>query len=124
MTRFDVFVVIEAQVLETEELASQLSLSLSLIQGTVLNHEPSKLYLGRRCSLEVRNEPTGGCSIEGANTVIDSTGSSARLSTSFCPIRLCEREIEIIEWNTPSDIHHSGHSPMHPGRLVVSTPFF
>jgi len=60
MTRFDVVVVIEAQVLETEELSSQLALSLSLIQGTVLNHEPSKRYLGRRCSLEVRNEPPVG----------------------------------------------------------------
>ena len=110
--------------METEELASQLSLSLSLIQGTVLNHEPSKLYLGRRCSLEVRHKPTSGCLIERANTITDFTGSSACLSTPFYPIRLSEREIEIIEWNTASDIHHSRHSPMRPGRLAVSTPFF
>ncbi|KAF8961069.1 cell division control protein 14, SIN component-domain-containing protein [Flammula alnicola] len=37
---------------EAEELASQLALSLSLIQGTVLNHGPSKLYLGRKAALE------------------------------------------------------------------------
>lgn len=110
--------------METEELASQLALSLSLIQGTVLNHEPSKLYLGRRCSLEVRHKPTSGCLIERTNTTIDFTGPSACLSTPFCPIRIFECEIEIIEWNAASDIHHSRHSPMHPRRLVVSTPFF
>jgi hypothetical protein len=38
---------------EMEELASQLNLSLSLIQGIVLNHGPSKEHLGRKCSLEV-----------------------------------------------------------------------
>lgn len=38
---------------EAEELATQLALSLSLIQGVALNHESSKLYLGRKCSLEV-----------------------------------------------------------------------
>lgn len=38
---------------EAEELATQLALSLSLIQGVALNHESSKIYLGRKCSLEV-----------------------------------------------------------------------
>jgi hypothetical protein len=38
---------------EAEELATQLALSLSLIQGVALNHESSKVYLGRKCSLEV-----------------------------------------------------------------------
>ncbi|KAH9482295.1 hypothetical protein JR316_0004393 [Psilocybe cubensis] len=38
---------------EAEELVAQLSLSLSLIQGVVLNHEASKHYLGRRSALEI-----------------------------------------------------------------------
>ncbi|KAF8806225.1 CDC14-domain-containing protein [Phlegmacium glaucopus] len=38
---------------EAEELAAQLALSLSLIQGVALNHESSKIYLGRKCSLEI-----------------------------------------------------------------------
>ncbi|KDR84145.1 hypothetical protein GALMADRAFT_262501 [Galerina marginata CBS 339.88] len=41
------------QVSEADELASQLALSLSLIQGIVLNHAPCKIYLGRRGALEV-----------------------------------------------------------------------
>ncbi|KAF9534624.1 cell division control protein 14, SIN component-domain-containing protein [Crepidotus variabilis] len=38
---------------EMDQLMSQLNLSLSLIQGVVLNHESSKRYLGRRPSLEI-----------------------------------------------------------------------
>ncbi|KAF8204591.1 cell division control protein 14, SIN component-domain-containing protein [Pholiota molesta] len=37
---------------EAEELAAQLALCLSLIQGIVLNHEASKVYLGRKPALE------------------------------------------------------------------------
>ncbi|KJA29674.1 hypothetical protein HYPSUDRAFT_60531 [Hypholoma sublateritium FD-334 SS-4] len=40
------------QTSEAEELASHLALSLSLLQGTVLNHEHSKIYLGRKPALE------------------------------------------------------------------------
>ena len=35
-----------------DELSSQLNLSLSLLQGIALNHESSKEFLGRKCSLE------------------------------------------------------------------------
>jgi hypothetical protein len=52
MTR-DADVVIVEQGSEAEELAAQLALSLSLIQGIVLNHEASKVYLGRKPALEV-----------------------------------------------------------------------
>ncbi|KJA14590.1 hypothetical protein HYPSUDRAFT_220417 [Hypholoma sublateritium FD-334 SS-4] len=40
------------QTSEAEDLASHLALSLSLLQGTVLNHEPSKIYLGRKPAIE------------------------------------------------------------------------
>lgn len=46
--------VIAEKTSESEELASHLALSLSLLQGIVLNHEPSKIYLGRKPALEVR----------------------------------------------------------------------
>lgn len=45
----------DSQGSEADELVAQLSLSLSLIQGVVLNHEASKHYLGRRSALEVRH---------------------------------------------------------------------
>ncbi|KAF9555343.1 CDC14-domain-containing protein [Agrocybe pediades] len=38
---------------EVEQLVSQLSLALSLLQGVALIHEPSKHYLGRKSALEV-----------------------------------------------------------------------
>ncbi|KAJ3504652.1 hypothetical protein NLJ89_g7825 [Agrocybe chaxingu] len=38
---------------DVDELAAQFSLSLSLLQGIALNHEPSKRYLGRRRAVEV-----------------------------------------------------------------------
>ncbi|CAA7258519.1 unnamed protein product [Cyclocybe aegerita] len=41
------------KVTDVDELATQFSLSLSLIQGIALNHEPSKRYLGRRRAVEV-----------------------------------------------------------------------
>ncbi len=37
-----------------DELSFQLNLSLSLLQGIALNHESSKEFLGRKCSLEAR----------------------------------------------------------------------
>lgn len=46
--------IIAGQASEAAELASHIALSLSLLQGTVLNHEPSKIYLGRKPALEVR----------------------------------------------------------------------
>ncbi|KAG6820684.1 hypothetical protein H0H93_013202 [Arthromyces matolae] len=39
--------------LQASKLSSQLSLSLSLIQGVCLNHDASKLFLGRKYALEV-----------------------------------------------------------------------
>lgn len=42
---------------EASSLSSQLSLSLSLIQGVVLNHPASKRYLGRKYALEVCDVP-------------------------------------------------------------------
>ncbi|CAL1700051.1 unnamed protein product [Somion occarium] len=38
---------------EVATLSSQLMQALSIIQGVVLNHSPSKQWLGRRCALEV-----------------------------------------------------------------------
>ncbi|KAF8165725.1 cell division control protein 14, SIN component-domain-containing protein [Crassisporium funariophilum] len=43
----------EDQGREAEELAAQLALSLSLVQGVALNHDPSKIDLGRKCALEI-----------------------------------------------------------------------
>lgn len=43
----------EEHVSEVTTLSSQLIQSLSIIQGVVLNHEPSKQFLGRRFALEV-----------------------------------------------------------------------
>ena len=39
---------------ETKTIASQLIQALGIIQGVVLNHKPTKAFLGRKYSLEVR----------------------------------------------------------------------
>ncbi|KAF8914352.1 cell division control protein 14, SIN component-domain-containing protein [Gymnopilus junonius] len=38
---------------ESEDLAAQVTLALSIIQGIVLNHDASKVYMGRKCALEI-----------------------------------------------------------------------
>lgn len=45
---------IDEKGLEAAELSSQISLSLSIMQGIVLNHTSSKQFLGRKYGLEVR----------------------------------------------------------------------
>lgn len=39
---------------ESKTIASQLIQALGVIQGVALNHRPTKAFLGRRYSLEVR----------------------------------------------------------------------
>lgn len=46
--------VLDEQETQASKLSSQLSLSLSLIQGAALNHVVSKNFLGRKYALEVR----------------------------------------------------------------------
>lgn len=45
---------IEEQIPEITTLSSHLIQALSIIQGVILNHEPSKQFFGRRFALEVR----------------------------------------------------------------------
>ena len=52
-SQFIVFISDE-QEKQAARLSSQLSLSLSLIQGVALNHLASKDFLGRKYALEVR----------------------------------------------------------------------
>jgi len=42
----------EEQAPEINELAQQLLLSLSILQGVALSHPASKVFMGRKCSLE------------------------------------------------------------------------
>lgn len=70
---------------QAANLAAQLSLSLSLIQGVTLNHSASKIYLGRKYALEVLIDLLLVSRHLSPPSAITPTSSSSRSATSGPP---------------------------------------
>ena len=120
LTFLDIYLWLDGRGLEAEELATQLALSLLLVQSVVLNHEWSKFYLGRVLLRSVSYHFHAPSIRTQYNiSLLDTTWSITCLATSFSSSRVAFA-VENCLVITIAHIYCPWHALVYLGRIMCS----